>query len=99
MLASTDQGKTFRQVADKATAGSVAPIELPGGRVVTVANRILEGTLDGGKTWTPIGMALPWDPTGIGYSPFRRAFYAWHFDCGNVVPAGSLQRAGFDFKN
>ncbi|MEP7053224.1 MAG: hypothetical protein ABJB12_22870 [Pseudomonadota bacterium] len=98
MYASTDQGKTFSAVADQNTAGAVRPIELPDGSIASIAQKTLKLSTDKGKTWQAIGSALPWDPTGISYSPFRRAFYAWHFDCGVVVPADSLQRYGFDFK-
>ena len=98
MYASTDQGKTFNPVADQGTAGAVRPIELPDGRVVSVAQKILKASADQGKTWQAIGTAMPWDPTGVSYSPFRRAFYAWHFDCGNAVLADAIMRFGYDFK-
>ena len=98
MYKSTDQGKTFTQVADSNTAGAVRPIELPGGRIVSVAQKVLKGSSDGGKSWQAIGTAMPFDPTVIAYSPFRRAFYASHFDCTNAVPADAIERYGFDFK-
>ena len=95
---STDDGQHFDSVADANTAGAVRPIELPGGRIVSLAQRVLKGSVDGGATWQPIGTALPFDPSGISYSPFRRAFYAWHFDCGNAVLADAIMRSGYDFK-
>ncbi|HEY1532475.1 MAG TPA: hypothetical protein VGF76_00600 [Polyangiaceae bacterium] len=95
---SSDQGVSFQQVADNNTAGAVRPIELPGGRIVSVAQKVLKGSSDGGKSWQAIGTAMPFDPTVIAYSPFRRAFYASHFDCTNAVPADAIERYGFDFK-
>ncbi|MEO8901522.1 MAG: hypothetical protein ABI488_07345 [Polyangiaceae bacterium] len=98
MYASTDQGKSFNSVADQATAGGVPPIELPGGRIASIGQNTVQASMDSGKTWQAIGGALPWTPTGLSYSPFRRAFYAWRFDCGTVVPSDSIERLGFDFK-
>ncbi|HEX7452240.1 MAG TPA: sialidase family protein, partial [Polyangiaceae bacterium] len=95
---STDQGVTFTQVADGNTAGAVRPIELPGGRIVSIAQRVLKGSIDGGKSWQAIGTALPFDANVLGYSPFRRAFYASRFDCTTAVPADAIERYGFDFK-
>jgi len=95
---STDQGLSFKQVADGNTAGAVRPIELPGGRIVSIAQRLLKGSSDGGVSWQAIGTALPFDPQYLGYSPFRRAFYASHFDCTSNVPADAIERYGFDFK-
>jgi hypothetical protein len=95
---STDGGQHFASVADAATSGGVRPIELPGGRIVSSAQKTLQGSVDGGATWQAIGPALPWNPVGIAYSPFRRAFYAWYFDCGTTVPADSIQRSGYDFQ-
>jgi photosystem II stability/assembly factor-like uncharacterized protein len=95
---SADQGLTFKQVADSNTAGAVRPIELPGGRIVSVAQKLLKASVDGGTSWQTIGTAMPFDPQVLGYSPFRRAFYATHFDCTNAVPADAIERYGFDFK-
>jgi hypothetical protein len=95
---SSDQGVSFTQVADNNTAGAVSPIELPGGRIVSVAQKVLKGSTDGGKSWQAIGTAMPFDPVVIAYSPFRRAFYASHFDCTDNVPADAIERYGFDFK-
>jgi photosystem II stability/assembly factor-like uncharacterized protein len=95
---STDQGVSSTQLADGNTAGAVRPIELPGGRVVSVAQKMLNDSVDGGKSWQAIGTAMPFDPEAIAYSPFWRAFYASQFDCTNNVPADAVERYGFDFK-
>lgn len=98
MHKSTDQGRTWKQIADANTAGATRPIELPGGRLVSSAQQLLKTSNDGGTTWKAIGTAMPWDPTGVSYSPFRRAFYAWRFDCTDAVPSDAIRRFGFDFK-
>jgi len=97
LLKSSDQGATFVQVSDK-PSNRVAPIELPDGRIASVVDKAVALSNDGGKTWETIGAAIPFEPNSIGYSPFRRAFFATHFDCTNAVPADAIARYGFDFK-
>lgn len=97
VLKSDDLGLTFSSALDNAS-NRVGPIQLPDGRVVTVANKALTATADGGKSWQPIGTTMPFDPTGLAYSPFRRAFFITQFDCNNNVPADAIERFGFDFK-
>ncbi|HEY3254382.1 MAG TPA: hypothetical protein VGJ91_10550 [Polyangiaceae bacterium] len=97
LLKSTDQGLSFVQVSDK-TSNRISPIELPDGRIVSVADKMLTASSDGGKTWQAIGSAIPFDPYSIGYSAFRRAFFATQFDCGAVVLPDAIARYGFDFK-
>lgn len=100
LVKSGDRGKTWTPVGDASTAGQVAPMELPGGRIASAANSRMTVSDDGGKTWTPVGPALPFQPNGASYSPFRRAFYAWYFTCtgSNAVPADSIQRLGYDWQ-
>jgi photosystem II stability/assembly factor-like uncharacterized protein len=98
LLKSTDQGLTFTSSAD-GTSNRASPIELPGGRIVSVANKKLIASADGGKTWNPITDEAPFDPVRIAYSPFQRAFYASQFDCNNAVPPDAIQRYGYDFKH
>ncbi|MEI9949972.1 MAG: hypothetical protein WDO74_13575 [Pseudomonadota bacterium] len=98
LLKSVDQGLTFQQVSAKISS-RVAPIELPDGRIVSVADKVLTASSDGGKTWQAIGTAIPFDPYAIAYSPFRRAFFATYFDCNSVVLPDAIARYGFDFKH
>ncbi len=57
---------------------------------------------DEGATWTPVGQPYPPDyiPTGLDYSPFRKAFYIWRFDCDfttdNPIQPDSILRMDFD---
>jgi len=96
VLKSDDLGLTFKPVSTDSSS-RIAPIQLPDGRIVSLANRTLTASADGGKTWQTIGAALPFDPYGLDYSPFRRAFYATQFDCNAVVPADAIERFGYDF--
>ena len=62
---STDQGQTWTLVADKNTAGTVRPIELPDGRIVSAQEKSLVVSADKGVHWTPIGAPMPYVPVGI----------------------------------
>jgi hypothetical protein len=97
LLKSEDMGVTFTSIANNASS-RVGPIQLPDGRVVVVANKVLTASADGGKTWEPLAPAMPFDPTGMDYSPFRRAFYATYFDCTDAVPGDAVERYGYDFE-
>jgi hypothetical protein len=98
MLKSTDQGMTFTMVADKSKAGGIAPFELPDGRIVSVQGMNVVVSADKGATWKPVGKPIPFQPNGLTYSAFRRAFYASHFDCSNNVPANADMRFGWDYE-
>ena len=54
-----------------------------------------------GGTWEAIQPAMPYTPTGIVYSPSRKAFYAWLFDCAftgdAAVKPDAIMRSNFDF--
>ena len=43
---------------------------------------------------------MPINPLGMIYSPFRKAFYIWHFDCDfsttDPVQPNSIMRLDFD---
>jgi hypothetical protein len=97
---SSDQGKTWTLVADKNTAGTVRPIELPDGRIVSAQQKSLVVSADKGVHWTPVGTPMPYVPIGIAYSPFRRAFYISYFTCtgSNAVPADGIARFGWDYE-
>jgi hypothetical protein len=97
LLKSTDQGSSFAQVSDQ-PSNRVSPIQLPDGRIASLVDKALALSDDGGETWQGVGSAVPFDPNSICYSPFRRAFFATHFDCTDAVPADAIARYGFDFK-
>ena len=41
-------------------------------------------------------VASAYDPAGVVYSPGRRAFFIWHWDCGAVVLPDAVMR--FDYE-
>ena len=41
---------------------------------------------------------LPFAASGVSYSPYRNAFYVWHWDCGTAVLADAISRFGFDYR-
>ena len=98
MLRSDDRGLTFDLVANGSKTGAVPPFELPDGRVASVSANAVVISSDRGVTWTTVTEAIPFTPIGVTYSPFRRAFYASHFDCSNNVPADAHARFGWDYE-
>jgi len=95
---STDQGKSFTQVADANQAKSIEPIELPDGRIVTVGSATLMASADHGTSWQPLADPLPFTANGVAYSPFRNAFYIWQWDCKDVVLPNAIMRFGYDYR-
>jgi photosystem II stability/assembly factor-like uncharacterized protein len=99
IVKSADKGTTW---TNSAGAGVLAPtsthiVELPDGRLAA-AGRSVTISADHGATWRGVGPALPIQPTGLAYSPFRNAFYAWYFTCDATVPANAILRLDFDYK-
>jgi hypothetical protein len=83
MLVSTNKGATFTQPINYGNIVPATAVELPDGRVVAAAvkGKQLMATSDKGKTWKAIATALPYDPSGLAYSKFHKAFYIRHADC------------------
>jgi len=80
---SSDSGLTWTQVGSNLQP--VHPIELADGKLVSVGANNLMISDDGGSNWSPFGAPLPFTPAGVIYSPSRRTFFIWHWDCGAVV--------------
>ncbi len=98
MLRSDNRGQSFTLVANGSKTGGASPIELPDGRIVSVSANAVVVSLDRGVNWTAVTTALPFTPNGLTYSPFRRAFYASHFDCTNTMPSNAHARYGWDYE-
>lgn len=94
LLKSTDGGASWNTVGSGLQA--VTPVELPDGRLVSIGGNTLVVSSNGGSTWTPIGPTLPYSPAGVVYSPTRKAFFIWHWDCGNVVLANAIMKLDMD---
>jgi hypothetical protein len=97
MIRSTDHGATWADVAAAGVAGGTNPIELPDGRIVSSAGTAIKITTNQGGSWQTVGTTLPYEPGGVAYSPFRKAFYAWHSDCGGTVLTDAIMRSGWDY--
>jgi len=103
MVRSTDQGRTWKAVVGGGVLSGVPPVELPDGRIATVAKKVIATSADHGATWiaatTPV--AFDGEAVGVVYSAARKAFYAWHFTCvagDNPVPVDAIQRYDFDYQ-
>lgn len=95
LFRSTDRGATWIALAVPGLA-PISPIELPGGRVAAIGATTLIVTADGGASWTPLGDPLPYPPTGVIYSPQRRAFFIWRRDCRELVAPNSVMKLDAD---
>jgi hypothetical protein len=97
LVKSVDKGAKW---TSSAAAGVLAPtsthiVELPDGRLAA-AGRSVMTSADKGATWRTVGPALPIQPIGLAYSPFRKAFYTWYATCDAPVPANAIWRLDFD---
>ncbi len=101
MARSTDGGVTWTEGQVNAVSVS-RPIELPDGRVATIANGSIVLSADRGETWKPI-VVLPYgDAQGLAYSAYRKAMFVWRQDCGNgpvQVAPNSMMRFDFDYES
>lgn len=70
----------------------VHPIELPDGRIASLSGQNIMISSDRGANWTAFGPQLPFRAVGLAYSQFDRAFYIWHFDCGNRVLPNAIMK-------
>jgi hypothetical protein len=97
LIKSTDQGNTWKQtVSGTLTTGS--PVELPDGRIAALSKTAVMISSDHGATFKVAASALPANRSMVAYSPYRRAFYVSHWDCGNAVLADAVMRYGWDYQ-
>ena len=94
LIRSTDGGATWTQLASDGIFNSTRIVELPDGRLVSAGDQNLVVSNDQGLSWQPLGPAFPTEGgvTGVTYSAPRNAVYTYRWDCGDVVPAGSIRR-------
>jgi photosystem II stability/assembly factor-like uncharacterized protein len=103
VIASTDKGMTWSNVggANKVITnhGGASLVEAPDGRLISLGDGFVVISADHGATWRQFGPALPFNPSGMMYAPFRKAVYIWHFDCSDHAPVSmnSIMRLSFDY--
>jgi photosystem II stability/assembly factor-like uncharacterized protein len=100
LVSSVDDGATWTSALGRGISPFASSlVELPDGRMVTFSASNLIASTDAGTTWRNIGPALPFEPTGITYSPSDAAFYAWRYTCeltgDNAVRPGTIMRVDF----
>lgn len=101
LVRSSDHGSSWTKVT---AAGTLTPttgglIELPDGRFAAITSGYVGLSSDRGATWKRTGQPLPYSPSGLIYSSFRKAFYVWRFDClagADPVPADAIMRMAFE---
>jgi photosystem II stability/assembly factor-like uncharacterized protein len=99
---STNDGQHWVDAGQGVIDRPVRPIEMPDGRVATLGSHYVVITADQGLTWKPASAKLPYDDAvGLAYSSQRKAFFIWHFSCGQgdvPVPADAVMRFDFDYQ-
>jgi hypothetical protein len=99
-IKSADQGVTWTDLGNSPQMG-IMVAELPDHRLISTWDHQLVISADRGASWRNFAPLLPWKATGLLYSPFRKAIYAWHFGCGgSTVPveADQIVRLDFDYQ-
>jgi hypothetical protein len=102
VIRSFDDGTTWSKLDGggmvSSNRGGASLVELPDGRLVTLAENVLLISADQAATWQPFGPKMPYNPNGVLYSPFRKALYIWHLSCGDnpPVPADAIMQLTFD---
>ncbi len=100
---STDHGRqwalsTGHGVLSTTASGSL--LELPDGRFAALGGGYVVISGDHASSWKRFGSPLPYSPSGLVYSTFRKAFYVWHFGCGappDPVPSDAILALAFDW--
>lgn len=103
LIKSDDQGLTWEKVpgSDVILTTEQGLVELPDGRIATRGATHLLISADHGQHWQAVGQALPFIPWGVTYSPFRKAFYIWHWSCvdgNNPIPEDAILKLDFDYE-
>ena len=92
---SDDGGSSWTKASDNIVTGY--PVELPDGRILALRGTHVVVSSDQASTWTEVGDALPWKPSGVTYSVAAKTLFVWHWDCGDKVLDDAILSAGFDY--
>jgi photosystem II stability/assembly factor-like uncharacterized protein len=104
IVKSTNGGVSWEQVTRAGTINQGSPqvVQLPDGNLAAVGNSQVILSADAGRTWRAAGPGMPYAPNGFAYSPFRNAFYIWHFDCNvaasNALPRTAIMSLAYNYK-
>jgi hypothetical protein len=104
LVQSSDKGLSWQMTVGKNVLVTGSPVALPDGRIAALGSQAVMVSADCGATWHAATTALPYNPTGLTYSPYEKAFYVWHFDCtgknnpGDPVPSDAIMKFAFDYK-
>ncbi|MGZ4767738.1 MAG: WD40/YVTN/BNR-like repeat-containing protein [Ilumatobacteraceae bacterium] len=104
MIGSIDNGQTWTVIPPKGptppTSSASALLELPDASLASISGDRVVISADHAASWTAVGPPIPITPNGMIYSPFRKAFYVWHFDCdfstADPIQPDSIVRFDFD---
>ncbi|HSB86357.1 MAG TPA: sialidase family protein, partial [Ilumatobacteraceae bacterium] len=102
IIVSHDNGETWALIEPLTETLPTFPtlLELFDGSLASIANDRVIVSRDHGASWSPVSPSIPYLPSGITYSPFRKAFYVWHFDCDftteDPILANSIIRLDYD---
>lgn len=99
IIESSDRGETWVTIAGPFDATATGVLELPDGRLVSLASGHIALSDATGQVWQSVGPELPYEPTGFTYAPLRNAFYLWRAECGaGTVPvaADAIMRLDID---
>jgi photosystem II stability/assembly factor-like uncharacterized protein len=97
-IRSTDKGLTWTELGNTPRMGTMV-VELPDHRLIASYEKQAVISADRGATWRNLGPLLPWNATGVLYSPFRKAVYAWHFICADgPIDGDQIMRLDFDYQ-
>lgn len=103
MARSTDDGATWEKVVGGGVMTTAEPVELPDGRIAALGTDNVIVSADQGVTWKYASAELPYkDAIGLVYSAAHKAFYVFHFSCGNgsvPVPPDAVMRFDFDYQS
>jgi photosystem II stability/assembly factor-like uncharacterized protein len=100
LVRSEDDGETWETMV-AGTIDSVAPVELPDGRIASLIDDAVAVSEDQGRTWRIVSTKAPITPVALVYSPFRKAFYVYYFTCAfpsALIPDDAMQRYDFDYE-
>jgi photosystem II stability/assembly factor-like uncharacterized protein len=99
MVVSDDGGATWERNVGPGVLMTIAPVELPDGRLASIKDDAVALSADRGATWRAASSRLPFTPLGLIYAPFQKAFFVWRATCENTVPEDSIRRYDFDYES